>query len=110
MRHDTSVWLGRVIAATLLAVALAFVPFQLYARSGLSQYLRLREELRALLARNTELRAGNQRLAREAGALRSDMRAIERVARGELGWVRQGELVFELGPGARPAKPALRSP
>ena len=38
----------------------------------------------------------NREFLREAKRLQSDMRAIERIAREELGLVKPGELVFEL--------------
>ncbi len=50
-----------------------------------------------LRARNRELAAENDRLSREAAALRDDPAAIERVARSDLGWVRPGEIVVDLG-------------
>jgi cell division protein FtsB len=58
----------------------------------------LRRDLAALRAHNGALRAENERLAREAEALRSDtdLSAVERVARAELGWVRPGEMVVDL--------------
>jgi cell division protein FtsB len=49
-----------------------------------------------------ELETENARLAAEILDLRSDPRAIERLAREELGMVRPGETVFlvrEAGPG-----------
>jgi cell division protein FtsB len=49
-----------------------------------------------LRGRNAELRAENERLVREAAALRDDLGAVERVARAELGWVRPGEIVVDL--------------
>lgn len=49
----------------------------------------LRQELDAL-------RTDNQRLSDEIAALRSDPRAIERIAREELGLARPGETVFIL--------------
>ena len=45
--------------------------------------------------------ADNDRLAREAEALRADPAAIERVARDELGWVRAGEIVVDLSSAGR---------
>jgi cell division protein FtsB len=43
-----------------------------------------------------KIESENRNLLHEAQSLRSDMRAIERIAREELGLVRPGELVFEL--------------
>lgn len=96
MRRGTKTWLGRVGAAVLVMLALGYVPYHVYARSGLARTLQLRRELDGLRARNADLRVENERLGREAEALRSDPRAIERVARAELGWVRPGEIIVDL--------------
>lgn len=103
MRRGTKTWLGRVGAAALVALALVYVPVHVYTRSGLARTLELRQELHALRARNAELRGGNERLARDAEALRGDLDAIELVARTELGWVRPGEVIVDL---SRPAERA----
>ena len=81
----------------VLAATFGYGPYYLYARSGFARYLQLRHELGATEARNTRLRAENERLFREAEALRSDTRAVENVARADLGWVRPGEVIFDLG-------------
>jgi cell division protein FtsB len=96
MRRETKTWVGRLVAAALVASALAYIPYHVYARSGLARTLTLRRELGALRARNRDLRADNQRLAREAEGLRNDPAAVERVARSELGWVRPGEIIVDL--------------
>ena len=102
MRRGTKTWLGRVVAAAMIAGALTYVPYHVYARSGLARTLQLRRELATLKARNAQLREETVRLGRQAEALRDDPDAIERVARAELGWVRPGEIVIDL---ARPAGP-----
>src|SRR5262245_49499809 len=88
MRRETKTWAGRLAAAAMLAFVLAYVPYHVYARSGLARTIALRRDHAALSARNRELAADNERLSREAEALRDDPIAIERVARAELGWVR----------------------
>jgi cell division protein FtsB len=93
MRRETKTWAGRLVAAAAVAFVLAYLPYHLYARSGLARTLTLRRDLAALRARNRELSQENTRLAREAAALRDDASAVERVARVELGWVKPGEIV-----------------
>lgn len=110
MRRGTKTWLGRVGAAALVASALGYVPYHVYARSGLARTLQLRRDLAALHARNAELRGENRRLVREAEALRSDPDAIERVARAELGWVRPGEVIVDLSPPSSSSSPKGRRP
>ncbi len=90
-------WILRGVAAVLLAVTFGYVPYHLYARSGFARYLELRRDLAAAQMRNARLRAENERLMHEAEALRTDPRALERVARADLGWVRPGEILFDFG-------------
>jgi cell division protein FtsB len=92
-------WILRVLAALALAATFGYGPYYLYANSGFARYLELRRDLATMAARNARLRAENERLAREAEALRTRPRAIESVARADLGWVRPGEVVFDLGRG-----------
>jgi len=96
MRRETKTWAGRLAAAAVVVFVLAYLPYQIYVRSGLRHALGLKRDLTALRAHNQELAAENDRLAREAEALRDDPAAIERVARDELGWVRAGEVVVDL--------------
>ena len=96
MRRESKTWAGRLAAAAVVVFVLAYLPYQIYVRSGLRHTLVLRRDLTALRVHNQELAAENDRLAREAEALRDDPAAIERVARDELGWVRAGEVVVDL--------------
>ena len=107
MRRETKTWAGRLAAAAIVVFVLAYVPYHVYARSGLARTIVLKRELATLQAHNRELSADNDRLAREAEALRADPAAIERVARNELGWVRAGEIVVDLSLPA-PTKPGTR--
>jgi cell division protein FtsB len=91
----------------MVMLALGYIPYHVYARSGLARTLVLRRDLKALRGRNAQLAAENERLAREAEALRSDPDAIERVARAELGWVRPGEIIVDLGPAPDAERPSV---
>jgi cell division protein FtsB len=100
MRRDTRSrknWILRGLAAVLLAVTFGYVPYHLYSRSGFARYLQLRRECAAAQIRNARMRAENERLAREVEALRMDPRALEQVARADMGWVRPGEILFDFG-------------
>ena len=71
MRRETKTWAGRLFAAAAVAFVLAYVPYHLYARSGLARTLALRRDLAALRAHNRELRAGERSAgARGGGAAR----------------------------------------
>jgi cell division protein FtsB len=100
MRRDLKrTWILRGVGAVLLALTFGYVPYHLYSRSGFSRYLELRRELVSIRSENARLRLENGRLSREASALLSDPRLLEREARAHLNWVRPGEVIFDLGPG-----------
>ena len=63
---------------------------------GFRRYLRLRQDLEAIEARNQVLSEQNDVLLREINALRNEPAALERAAREELGYVKPGEIVFHL--------------
>jgi cell division protein FtsB len=68
---------------------------------GLMATLRARHEYRELAVTIANQRLENARLADQARRLRDDPRAIEEVARRELGLIRPGEKVFivkDVGP------------
>ncbi len=95
-RGQKTQWIIRTAAAVALAVTFGYMPYHIYARSGFARYLHLKAELGVMEKQNAALTAEIQRLAREAAALRDDPRAVEQVARRELGWVQPGDLVVDL--------------
>jgi cell division protein FtsB len=72
--------------------------------SGLAKHRRLATEVGRVVRENQELQQENLRLRREARALAGDPPALERAAREELGYVRPGEVIYQLTPreGPRP--------
>jgi cell division protein FtsB len=96
-RRQSAVWLGRLIAALGVAVALGWLPYQVYGRSGLARLVKLRAELSSLRAESAGLRAANARLRAEVLLHEEDPQAaIERAAREDLGLVKPGEIVFRI--------------
>ncbi|MFO0574896.1 MAG: septum formation initiator family protein [Polyangia bacterium] len=91
-------WTIRLTLAAGLAVLLGYLPYKLYLRSGLSQYVSLKAELARLIATNEELRQQNSDLRAQLARIQEDDSEIERVARDELGLLRIGELVFKVSP------------
>lgn len=83
-------------AVTLFGVILlvALVVGSLFGDRGILQLVSQRERAEALARQIEEMRAENQRLAQEIEALQADPRAVERLAREELGLARPGEKVF----------------
>ena len=83
-------------AVTLFGVILliALVVGSLFGDRGILQLVSQRERAEVLARELDEMRMENQRLAQEIRALQADPRAIERLAREELGLARPGEKVF----------------
>ncbi len=93
-------------AATLASVIalIALIVGALFGDRGVLHLIEQRHRAEALARELSDLEAENAHLARQIAALRSDPRAIERLAREELGLVRPGETVF-LVRDAAPAAP-----
>ncbi len=87
-------WVFRVVLALPLAMAIGYLPYRAYGPEGIGQVRRLEAELQRVDRQNTSLRAENRALQLRIGQLKQDRRAIERVARDELGLVRPSDLVF----------------
>jgi cell division protein FtsB len=90
--------------ASLLALV-ALVVGSLFGDRGMLQLFAHRKRAEALQGEIQDLRAENLRLGAEIQSLRSDPRAIERLAREELGLARRGETVFILREDQVPARP-----
>ncbi len=95
-----SVWLGRLVAAAAAVLALGWVPYQAWSRSGLARLWKLHGEIASLRAESAALRASNARLRAEVALYEEDpAAAVERAAREELGLVKPGEVVFKIEEG-----------
>jgi cell division protein FtsB len=83
-------------AATLASIIalVALIVGALFGDRGLLHLIDQRHRAEALAREVEALEAENAHLATEIRALRSDPRAIERLAREELGFVRAGETMF----------------
>ena len=108
MASARTVWFRRLGIAAVVAVALGYVPYHVYASSGLARYLKLKTERDQLHATNLKLLEANGKLRAELDAVVDtpggaglSRAAIERAARDELGLVKPGELVFQLQPEKR---------
>ncbi len=88
----TLAWL---LPLTLLVGSIVSVPLMVLDEQGLPRYRALRAELAELRRETDQLRDDVRAQGREVEALRADPEAIERIARDELGMVREGEIVFQ---------------
>jgi len=99
------------LARSLLLVALLAAPpaYAAWAHDA-GRLAQRRSELDKLVTENAGLRAEVADLRRRIEALRTDPRFMERVARDELGWIRDGEVVYRVSVPPRVASPADRDP
>jgi cell division protein FtsB len=82
----------------LLVYALFSVPVRILSEDGLPRYRQQRELLARIRHENATLTSEIERLDRESRALLYDPEAVERIARDELGMVREGEFLFQFEP------------
>jgi cell division protein FtsB len=82
----------------LLVFAVVAVPLRILSEEGLPRYRNLKAQLERTLAENQSTNAEIERLSRQVKALRTDPQAVERIARDELGMIREGEVLFQFAP------------
>jgi len=85
----------RILPLTMLGIAVIGVPVMILSPEGLPRLRALEKELAEVEAENREIRRQLEQLRREVEQLRNDPAAVERIARDELGLVRQTEVVFQ---------------
>ncbi len=88
----------RLLPFGLLVFAVVCVPLRILSEDGLPRYRKLRDQLERVSAENVRLTQQIRRRAEEVEGLRSDPLAVERLARDELGMIREGEIVFQFAP------------
>ncbi len=87
LRRRLLVWIALLFAGTTLVRALV-------GDTGLLQVWRHRRQAAAVEREIRTLRADNESLRAEIRSLRTDPRAIEPIAREELGYAAEGEVVI----------------
>ena len=84
-----------IIPLGLLVITSVAVPLRLIDGQCIPRYLELRAQLERVAHSNSQLEREITTLRQDTELLKNDARAIERLARDELGMVRQGEIVFQ---------------
>jgi cell division protein FtsB len=88
----SSAWL---LPFGLLSFVIVFVPLRMLDDQGLPRYRALRSELHHIVEENDRMRRDLQQMEHTVQALRTDPESLERIARDELGMLRQGEILFQ---------------
>jgi cell division protein FtsB len=85
---------SRIVRYLVVAIGCVLIVDALVGDRGFLAMLKAQQQYRALEASLAGSRAENARLREEARELREDPRAIEEIARRELGLIRPGEKLF----------------
>lgn len=96
----------RILGVALLALFLQDV----FGTHGFLAMRRTQQEIKQIREQIGKLNAENKSLAGEVNALKTDPKAIERVAREDMGLVRPGELIYKLPDSAPDGSPTPETP
>jgi cell division protein FtsB len=94
-QEPQSFW-GRY-ARTILALALLLLAIHdVFGEHGLLAMRRTQSQMKELRGEIDRLNQENSDLSKQVQALRTDPKAVERIAREEMGLARPGEMIFKL--------------
>jgi cell division protein FtsB len=97
-------WMARLVMALGVAGVLAYLPYRLLDGPDTRHYNTMQSELHRTHESIRQLRADNRGLRYEIDALKRDSRAIENIARNDLGMVFPGELILRIEDGREGSK------
>jgi cell division protein FtsB len=89
------VYVARLLVGLLLALNVVLIFSILYSPNGLPGYRKQNLQVKELEEKVLKLKVENQRLFEMITALKTSPKAQEKLVRGELGWVRENEIVLE---------------
>ena len=87
----------RALPVGILALAAVSVPVMMLRPEGMTRLHTLQQELTHVRAANADLTSDVGALRAEVRGLRDDPKAVEKIARDQLGLVRKSEIVFQFG-------------
>ena len=93
-----SLFIERVLPIAILAVAAVGVPVLVLSPEGLPRLRSLEAEIADVRAENAGLTERIEQLKLQVQRLKQDPKAVENLARDELGLVRNTEVVFQFAP------------
>jgi cell division protein FtsB len=99
--NATPSWIARYGRSLLLLALVLLAVHDIFGAHGFIAMRRTAREIDEARDEITRLDTENRALADQVGALKSDPRMIERIAREEMGLARPGEMIFKV-----PADPA----
>jgi cell division protein FtsB len=101
---DVSESIRRNMRQILLLALFALLVHDVFGPHGFIAMRRTQKEIDEVREQIGQMNSQNKALADEVNSLKSDPKAIERIAREEMGLARPGELIFKLPDSPKPAK------
>ena len=105
---ETAGFLRRNLRQVLGLALLALFLHDVFGTHGVLAMLRTQKEIKQIREQIGKINAENKSLSNEVNALKTDPKAIERIAREDMGLARPGELIYKLpdsGPPGQPPNP-----
>ncbi len=105
---ETAGFLRRNLRQVLGLALLALFLHDVFGTHGVLAMLRTQKEIKQIREQIGKIDAENKSLSNEVNALKTDPKAIERIAREDMGLARPGELIYKLpdsGPPGQPQNP-----
>ncbi len=102
---ETAGFLRRNLRQVLGLALLALFLHDVFGTHGVLAMLRTQKEIKQIREQIGKINAENKSLSNEVNALKTDPKAIERIAREDMGLARPGELIYKLPDSAPPGQP-----
>jgi cell division protein FtsB len=100
--HDITAHLRRHARQILGLAFLALLIHDIFGPHGVIAMRRTQREIQQIRRQIGKINAENKSLAEQVNSLKTDPKAIERIAREEMGLARPGELIFKLPDNPKP--------
>ncbi len=108
--EETAGFLRRNLRQILGLALLALFLHDVFGTHGLLAMVRTQKEIKQIREQIGKIDAENKSLANEVNALKTDPKAIERIAREDMGLARPGELIYRLPDSGPPSRPQNSDP
>jgi cell division protein FtsB len=89
------VFIARLLVGVFLALNIVLILTLLFSPNGLRGYKKQNKQVKELEEKVLKLKVENQKLFEMIQSLKSSPKALEKLVRQELGWVRENEIILE---------------
>jgi len=96
----------RIATVTVVVLTALLFVHVMFGANGMVVYKKKRAELQSLRQQIVQVQQDNDRYTQQIQGLKSDQAAIEREAREQMGYAREGEIVYVPSAPSKPTVPA----